>query len=128
MDSGIEGTLSKFVIDTKLYGAVNTLEGRDAIQKDLNKLACVNLVKFNKDNTKSYTWAGAISSTSWVENGSWSKGIGGACGEKLEVNYVPGCIKGSITRSWGRWFLPSSWLLWDLIWSAASSSRAPNTE
>lgn len=32
-DSGIEGTLSKSVIDTKLYGPANTLEGRDAIQR-----------------------------------------------------------------------------------------------
>lgn len=32
-DSGIECTFSKFVHDTNLYGAVNTLEGRDAIKR-----------------------------------------------------------------------------------------------
>jgi len=51
MDSGSECTLSKFIDNTKLCGAVDTLEGRDAMQKDLNRLerwACANIMKFNK--------------------------------------------------------------------------------
>ncbi|GAB0185286.1 cAMP-dependent protein kinase inhibitor alpha [Grus japonensis] len=54
-DSGIECTLSKFANDTKLSGAVNVLEGRDAVQKDLDRLERwhrVNLMKFDKAKCK----------------------------------------------------------------------------
>ncbi|KAJ7402578.1 rna-directed dna polymerase from mobile element jockey-like [Pitangus sulphuratus] len=49
VDSGIEGTLSKFADDTKLRGVVDALEARDAIQRDrLVRRAHLNLMKFNK--------------------------------------------------------------------------------
>lgn len=49
VDSGIEDSLCKFTDDTEQCGAINTQEGRDGIQGDLDKLerqVCANLMKF----------------------------------------------------------------------------------
>lgn len=53
-ESGIEDTLCKIEI-TKLGGTVSTTEGRDAIQRDLDRLekwAHENLFRFKKVNTR----------------------------------------------------------------------------
>ncbi|KAJ7398451.1 hypothetical protein BTVI_125481 [Pitangus sulphuratus] len=51
-DSGIECTISKFADNTKLSVRIDLLEGRDAIQRDLNRLHTWAHMKFNKAKYK----------------------------------------------------------------------------
>jgi len=71
IESGIEGTLSKFADDTRLSGVVDTIEGRNAIQRDLDILgrwSCANLMKFNKAKCK-VLHLGHGSSQTWIQAG-----------------------------------------------------------
>ena len=50
LDAGLEGVLIKFVDDTKLGGAVDTVKAREALQRGLDRLeswAITNRMKFN---------------------------------------------------------------------------------
>jgi len=116
MDSGIECILSKFANDTKLCGAVDMLEGRGAIQRDLDRVerwVCVNLMKFSKAKSKvlhlgqgnpkhKYRLGGE-----WIESSPEEKDLGMLVEENLNMtqqctlaaqkaSYILGCIKSSM--------------------------------
>ncbi|PKU27677.1 rna-directed dna polymerase from mobile element jockey-like [Limosa lapponica baueri] len=121
LDAGVECTMSKFADDAKLGGAVDSLEGQEALQRDLDRLehwAMINGMKFNKNKCLilHLGLSNAIHKyrlgEEWLKSSPAERDLGVLVASRLNMsqqcalaakraNCILGCIKHSIT-SWSK--------------------------
>ncbi|GAB0194713.1 plasma membrane calcium-transporting ATPase 2 [Grus japonensis] len=117
-DTRLEGVVSKFADDTKLGGAVDSIEGGEALQRDLDRLenwAITNCTRFDKGKCRilhlgrgnpGYTYRLGDET---LETSHAERDLGGSVDSELNMsqqcaqaarkaNCIPGCIKHGIAR------------------------------
>ncbi|KAK4810682.1 hypothetical protein QYF61_007482 [Mycteria americana] len=117
LDAGVECTISKFADDNKVGGAFDSLEGQEALQRDLDRLehwAIINGMKLNKSKCRilHLGWSNAGHKyklgEEWLESSPAERDLGVLVDSRLllsqwcalaakRANCILGCIKHSIT-------------------------------
>ncbi|KAK4818578.1 hypothetical protein QYF61_015378 [Mycteria americana] len=116
LDAGVECSVSKSADDTKLGGAVDSLEGQEALQRDLDRLkhwAMINGMKFNKSKCQILQLGQSNAGhkyklgEEWLESSPAERDLGVLVDSRLHTsqqralaakraNRVLGCVKHSI--------------------------------